>query len=38
VIEEVLAQVGPMPVAQLEDILEVDRLARQAARAWLAAA
>jgi 1-deoxy-D-xylulose-5-phosphate reductoisomerase len=37
-IEDVLSRVGPMSVAGLEDILQVDRLARQAASACLAAA
>jgi 1-deoxy-D-xylulose-5-phosphate reductoisomerase len=37
-IEDVLGRLGPMPVARLEDILEVDRLARDAASARLAAA
>jgi 1-deoxy-D-xylulose-5-phosphate reductoisomerase len=37
-IEDVLSQLGPMPVVSLEDILQVDRLARQAAGACLAAA
>jgi 1-deoxy-D-xylulose-5-phosphate reductoisomerase len=37
-IEDVLGRIGPLPVARLEDILRVDRLARDAADARLAAA
>jgi 1-deoxy-D-xylulose-5-phosphate reductoisomerase len=37
-IGDVLGRLGPMPVSRLEDILEVDRLARDAASARLAAA
>jgi 1-deoxy-D-xylulose-5-phosphate reductoisomerase len=37
-IEDVLARIGPMPVARLEDILLVDRLARDAVGACLTAA